>query len=206
MRAKQLETLLSDFSPFGPSELDMRSRRLRESGLLPNTGRGRGSPDLTPQHAANIIIGLGASERADLAGAAVILYSALKPSSGDKWGFAGYQTVGELVTEILEDWENKLGIETLSICRSWPMVTLSLTDKPDFRYGYDQAADAEKDGFKTYPIRQEMVFNAGVLTQIALELEPQSEEEAGGFVGEGGMAKKLEEIRAAQEKARKGPK
>ncbi len=204
MRAKELERLLSTFSPFGPSELDMRSRRLRESGLLPNTGRGRGSPDLTRQQAANIIIGLGASERADLAGAAVVLYSALKPSSGEKRGFAGCETVGELVTSILEDWENKWGIETLSICRSWPMVTLSLTDKPDFRYGYDQAADAKKDGFSTYPIRQEMVFNAGVLTQIALELQPEPEYERGGFAGEGGMEQKLEEIRAAQKKAQKG--
>lgn len=204
MNAKQLERDLSFFGGFGLSEMDQRSRRLRESGLLPNSGRGRGAPDLTPQHAANIIIGLGASDRADLAGAAVILYSALKPSTGESFGFAGCQTAGEMVTSLLEDHEDRYDIYSLTFCRSWPKITVTLSKSRVFEFGYNTSENAAKAGFKTLAIRQEVIFEGPVIAQIASDLHPPPEDELGGFTGGGGMTRKLEEIRAARENTKKG--
>src|SRR5689334_1814244 len=112
MRARQFEMLLASFGLWSSSEIDQRTRALREIGALPIGGRGLNAPDITAEHAAMILIALASTERAGDAREATQVYASMADESG--------RTFAAALTAALSDPLDKLHLERVTVCRTIP--------------------------------------------------------------------------------------
>ncbi|MGF7177013.1 hypothetical protein [Azospirillum doebereinerae] len=106
------------------SDLDVRTRQLRERAMLPKGGRGLHAPDIGPDHAATILIAMAAASKAVDAGARVL----------DYWGLAsvaildglGAATFHEGLTAVLSDPGLAGRVDCVRVCRSWPEARIGI--------------------------------------------------------------------------------
>lgn len=77
MNTRDFERRISLQLPYSASDIDQRTRRLRELSLLPDGGRGRHAPDINACDAALLFLALLADEAAD-AGKVACLAGALR--------------------------------------------------------------------------------------------------------------------------------
>jgi hypothetical protein len=122
MTAKELERILARLTGFGTAHLDQTTRALRAAGLLPPSPRGRGATPLTGADVATILIALAGAEQPAKTPAAVRAYAGMVKVGGD----AGADTLAEAVGRIAVDPVQAARIQTVLICRSWPMATISI--------------------------------------------------------------------------------
>jgi hypothetical protein len=88
MNSRQLEKFLGEMCPRSEADLDVRGRKLRDSGDLPIGGRGPHAPELDERHGAKWLLGMCGTKKAVDAAAAVKEFSALVPVGGASKGFA----------------------------------------------------------------------------------------------------------------------
>ena len=174
MRAREFERAVVAQAPqaWSASELDQRTRRLREVGLLPVAGRGLNAPDILPEHAAAILISLTANARAERAVQAVGTYAALHPvKRAGAAPFADKATFGEALAAILGDPENRLGVAEVVVCRTWPEATV--------RFQHPSAERAEtvyrsvmgrNETSATGEVREEVTLTYYILQELAIGL------------------------------------
>lgn len=63
MNPKQLERYLENHTPRSAAMLDHTARALRGVNLLPTGGKGFGAVDVTPEHAASMLLAVAIVER-----------------------------------------------------------------------------------------------------------------------------------------------
>jgi hypothetical protein len=114
MQTRQLEKRISRYSARTASELDARSRSLREAGLLPVIGRGPYAAHLGPDHLKNFLFGL-ASPKATDAADAVRAYDPILPLFES---FAGASTFGGAVATAMADPDLAETIHRISLHRT----------------------------------------------------------------------------------------
>lgn len=174
MRAREFEVGLASMGPWTRSALDQCTRQLREAGLLPVGGRGPHAPDIDAEHAAAILIALGATDQASGMHLVVSVYSGLEIVGG-RTDFLGNRRFGETFAKILKDPEGRYRITEVRINRTWPEVeilraggggelvieTYRRSDAPET--GYGRAAHVE------------CVLNGSLLSQAALDITQPEE-------------------------------
>lgn len=167
MRIRQFEQELSQLSAWSRAEIEQRTRGLRESDRLPVGGRGLNAPAMEPAHAAAILIAAAVAQSASDSPVAVDRYGAMKPI--DK---VDGHTFYEVLTAILSDPTDKLDLQHVTICRSWP--------EAEIRFGQHaviyRATDLPTQGYG-FPIRVDVTFSGGVLQYLAMEIDSEHEEE-----------------------------
>lgn len=121
MRAREFEKLLAllDPKPWTASEIDQRTRGLRDAGLLPVGGRGLNAPHITAQHAALILISLAATNSAVETVEAVPAYASMEAVGPDTL-FSGQVMFADALGGILADRYGMMEILEVFICRTWP--------------------------------------------------------------------------------------
>lgn len=122
MTAKELERILARLTGFGTAHLDQTTRALRAAGLLPPSPRGRGATPLTGADIATILIALAGAEQPAKTPAAVRAYAAMVQVGGD----SSSDTLAEALTRSAVDPLRAARIQTVLVCRSWPMATISI--------------------------------------------------------------------------------
>jgi hypothetical protein len=122
MTAKELERILARLTGFGTAHLDQTTRALRAAGLLPPSPRGRGATPLTGADIATILIALAGAEQPAKTPAAARAYAAMVQVGGD----ARSDTLAEALTRAAVDPARAARIQTVLVCRSWPMATISV--------------------------------------------------------------------------------
>lgn len=122
MTAKELERILARLTGFGPAHLDQTTRALRAAGLLPPSPRGRGATPLIAADIATILIALASAEQPARTPAAVRAYASMVEVGGE--GEPG--TLSEALAENATDPQLAARIQTVLVCRSWPMATISV--------------------------------------------------------------------------------
>ena len=106
-------------TPWTAAEINNRARRLRELGFLGQSGHGRRSPNLDPDTAATLLIGLSVGVNAGRCHEAVLSHRPMPPA-GKSPRFFGNQTFGEALSHVLADITDKLKVERVVINKSWP--------------------------------------------------------------------------------------
>jgi len=166
---KQLARLLLDQQPWSASEIDQRTRGLREAGLLPVGGRGLNAPDITSRHAALILISLAATNRAVQTADAARAYASMEPVNPDA-PFAGQTMFADALGAILNDPYLELEVSTVVICRTWQEAIIKFR-----RGGREQSTVYRPPGtleFDSYSVRvrEDVTLGGGILQQLAIDL------------------------------------
>lgn len=147
---KQLERRLETQTPWGPSELDQRTRRLREAGILPSAGRGRHAPDLCAADIATILLSLAAP----LAVSAVATAKALAAIP-----CADGRVLLDVLTEILNDADELSRVAEIRIFKSWPRAEILRAD--------GSVVVFEQPDARSYPGFEMVVLRASLLSLLA---------------------------------------
>lgn len=155
------------YVPFPEGRIEQTAISLRKAGHLPESRRGLSAVDLTTNEIAKLFLGLCAPAVASAA------------EFAKTWGdmkadehlavFKDDRTLGEILTRILLDDIDALGIDRLEINTDWPeakiifdngaVVNFSTSDRQRRASGYQQT-----------PMYRLAVFGAGFFTQFAHEL------------------------------------
>src|SRR5438045_3744774 len=177
MRAREFESELSALSFWSPSEIDQCTRQLRQAGLLPIGGRGLNAPDITPEHAALILIGLAAARRAADVKAAVQTYASM-PALGE--AFFGAETFARALTLMLSSWRtlrSELKIKGVVVCTTWPEAAVHFWSGA----GEEQTA-VYGEATVEHPgpgMRADVTFSPATLSMLALMFQTPGKEAAG---------------------------
>src|SRR5207248_9225470 len=123
MISRKLESYLDISTPLGATAIGHTFRYLRAAGLLPSAGRGLSSPPLTTLEAANGIVGICAPSPADapqfvlerMAAEASWSGITVKGAQPPITKFAGCETFGEALVQIIEGWKNESGVRAVAI-------------------------------------------------------------------------------------------
>ena len=133
--------------------------------MLPQGGHGVNAPQVGPEHAATMLIGL-AAEKAVHAPVAVMDYASLTALKGD---FGGRKIFAEALELILSDQELAEGVETVRICRSWKEATIFYQKGERRKVTKFAPSDRPETGYG-FPVSVDLSFSGGFLSQLALEL------------------------------------
>lgn len=202
MNGKELERKLSVLVPRTHTQLDHFGRALRAAGLLPLGGRGLAAPEITPQHAANMLIALAVAEKPGDAPNAVTSYSAMPMAECDPAiGATAAETFGQALLEILTHSTSGPNIYSVRICRSWPLAIIE-TDRGNVTYGCVSSVDACEAGFQTWGAREEFCYTPGLLSQINYELAGGNSRRGGWVDGETDPVSRFRASRRAAEAAK----
>ena len=176
MRVREFEHCIASITPWSVSDLDQRTRRLREHRMLPTGGRGTNAPEMAPEHAATLLIALGGAERAVDAHKAVLEYAPMVPKDTNGRDFLGSETFAEALTDILSDGALADRVEEIRICRSWEEATITYrTETGNIERQRYAPADQPETGYG-FAVRNEIVFGAGFISQVALDLSQPPED------------------------------
>lgn len=177
MRAREFESSLIGLSPWRPSEIDQRTRGLRDAGMLPVGGRGLNAPDIEPQHAAAILLSLAASDRAPDAVDAARTRLEMVPVEGKSP--AATQNFATALAAILSDPDYKLKVKRVVVCRTWPEASIEYRGTHGKReFVTYRPADFPKQGYG-FAARVDTTLDGGLLHQLAIDLAGLNDDEAG---------------------------
>ncbi|MBK1839966.1 hypothetical protein JHL17_21400 [Azospirillum sp. YIM B02556] len=144
------------------SDLDVRTRQLRERDMLPKGGRGLHAPDIGPDHAATILIAMASASKAVDAGVRVL----------DYWGLAsaaivdglGAATFHDGLTAVLSDPALANRVDHVRVCRSWPEARISIQGA-ELVYR-NPCAPIDKSH-----VREDLTFDGALIHQLAIVLK-----------------------------------
>lgn len=180
MRIREFESLIAGvISGWSKSDIDQRTRRLREMKMLPTGGRGLNAPAIEAKHAANILIALAAAEKAVETHIAIITYAPMVPKSATpgKFDFLGCESFADALTKILDTPAVADRIKEISVCRSWPEATIFFDESSDGKSKQERYAPADQpDNGYGYGVRNDIIISGGVLAQLANDLQSPSED------------------------------
>jgi hypothetical protein len=117
---------LSMFTKVNQQTLDRIGGSLRKKGMVSVGGRGPNAPQITPEDAKNIILGLLGSDNASKAADAVKKLSNLKsPETGRR--------AGDAITLLFTNPDYRFNLTEIHVTRNFPKVALywGFIDKPD---------------------------------------------------------------------------
>ncbi len=123
MRARSLELNLVNTEAVGAADIDGRNRALRALDLLPTGGRGPHAPNISPEHAAYMLLGLGSASVAADAGRAAKRYASFVNPAAPKAG-----TLLIYLTDLLSHPDAANKIEEVRMCRTHPWVMIVAAD------------------------------------------------------------------------------
>jgi len=105
--------------------LDSIGGSLRKAGMVSVGGRGPHAPDITPEDARNIILGLLGSDNASKAAEAVKVLLELKSEDGRK--------AGDEILQLFTDPKYREGLSAIHVTRNFPLVELfwGIEEYPD---------------------------------------------------------------------------
>lgn len=151
-------------------ELDRIAGYLRETRLIPVGARGLNAPDLQPDDAANLFIGLIASARPKDAKEAVPKYSSLK--ANDKCASFPFKfdgdTFGQAVDEIFGDPSLAYLVEKIEVCRIRPEAIIRLkVNHKEYDYVYELEQSNQDKPF----MRNFIIIDGAVIHQLCLDLK-----------------------------------
>lgn len=165
MRIREFERNLVFSTAWGAAEIDQRTRRLRELGELPVGGRGLNAPEITPRHAAMILIALAAADSAPRTAQVVRDYPSLR--SGE--GAAGGQFLDALV-EILSAPATAETVRDVRVCRSEASATITMINGDQLHYRDPQVnGTANPGGYVEAVLTGELLHNIAVSLSAASE-------------------------------------
>ena len=130
--------------------------------MLPQGGHGVNAPQVGPEHAATMLIGL-AAEKAVHAPVAVVDYAPMTALKGD---FGGRKIFVEALELILSDQEIAEGVETVCICRSWKEATIFYYEGASQQVTF-ASPDRPKNGHE-FGARVGLSFSGGFLNQLGV--------------------------------------
>jgi hypothetical protein len=164
MRARSLELNLVNTEAVGAADIDGRNRALRALDLLPTGGRGPHAPNISPEHAAYMLLGLGSASVAADAGRAAKRYASFVNPAAPKAG-----TLLIYLTDLLSHPDAANKIEEVRMCRTHPWVMIVAADGQRVIY---RPPNEKHTGTKDYMTggREEYVIGAGLLHQIAIDI------------------------------------
>jgi len=128
MRVREFERRLQALTPWNASEIDQRTRALREIGLLAVGGRGLNAPQINPDGAAYVVLSLAVTNRPDETHDAVSTYASMISAGDPRKAIGDTHVFFEALASIL-DAENKLRCTSVKICKSWPDATIEFKDQ-----------------------------------------------------------------------------
>lgn len=166
----------SSITGWPQKDLDQRVRRLREARMLPR-GAGRHSPDITPEQAVTVLIGVGASDNITKVPPFTEILRNLTLSIEDLEGLYGYvyieteEKIGELkFSDVLKqmildpDWTYK-HVKEVTICRTSAMATISFNAQ-------DEIFAVYKKRGTIYPlVHCGCTFRGSVLSDLGVAME-----------------------------------
>ena len=167
MNPKEFERAVASASHFRPTELDQRTRDLREAGLLVAGPRGPHALDIEPAAAALIVCSLAAPIANECA-----------RFVGDRMGLVGRKgrgTFGEALVATLTaaNWNNRGFVREVRVIKTFPAAIVVGPDKTEVAYGgFDHDL---QDGWGN--AFDETVFRAGFLHTLALGLMMEKPDE-----------------------------
>lgn len=181
MRARQFEKQLAllEPNPWSASEIDQRTRGLRDAGFLPVGGRGLNAPHIMPQHAALILISLAATNRAVETADATRAYASLEPVN-PLAPFAGQTMFADALGAILSDPYFRLKVSAVVVCRTWQEAIIK------YRHGrrerstiYRPPGSLELNSYSNR-VREDLTLGGGILQQLAIDLAEMND--VGGWL------------------------
>ncbi len=189
MRVREFEAALGSLTPWSASEIDQRTRRLRELRMLPTGGRGLNAPDLSPEHAATILIAMSAAAKATDTNHAVATYATMRPVASEHgFDFLGCQSFAEVLELILSSPETAARIARIVVYRSWPQADLIWlgADGAENVQSY-RSDNAPQTGFG-FGMYEAVTLTASFLSQLALDLSHTDADldSQGGWVADRG--------------------
>jgi len=176
MRAREFESDLAALSFWTRSEIDQCTRQLRQGGLLPVGGRGLNAPEITPEHAALILIGLSATHTGRSADVldAVKTYGPMPPVGE---AFADATSFADAMTSILSSWNalrSVLTVHSVVVCATWPEATVNIMTKTGERLAFVYGnPDVEHPG---PGMRADVTFSPATLSMLSRRLQEAEQE------------------------------
>jgi len=151
--------------------LDLIGVNLGKAGLLPKGGRGLYAPDAKPEHIANLLIGLMASDKTKNAVDAVKSYSKLQTEDSSA-------RFGEVLTKILSIVNLADKVFAVRLCRTIPEAEI-IYGRIEMRNGIPVPVvtdtrmfrDKEIDYEKIPMLRHDVTLSPGVIQTMANQLE-----------------------------------
>ena len=156
MKARDLERLLAKHG-VGAAKLDGTTRRLREVGALPKSGRGPNAPDIGPREAATILIAAAGSSKATDADVRLAKLRDIRCGGGSR---LGPKLLINAVADLLSDPAALADVDVLRIART--------SSRADLIH-----VDGTVSEFRARPVKGDRMYVEGVLPAELLKIVAQ---------------------------------
>lgn len=166
MRVRELEIFIAGLTPWTASEIDQRTRRLREAKMLSVGGRGPYAPAATARDAARILISLAASFNATEAVNSVRTYGPMAPA-------AGGATLEQELESMLADPSKAQDVLEVVVCKDWPDATVRWKGGASRRFQRAKACSDDRP-FAAFSVT---TLSGDLLLQLAEDLQMDSDDE-----------------------------
>jgi hypothetical protein len=154
MRARELERLLAK-NGVGSAKLDAVTRKLRDRGYLPKSGRGPNAPHIGPKEAALVLVAVAGSTKGTEAD--VRLEKLCRINCGDSR--AGSKTLPEAIAEYLAEPETLDDIKLVRVGRT--------SRHADVVHADGQVSEFRAGSYNPNRFRVEGVLPVSLLTRVA---------------------------------------
>lgn len=147
--AARFTEILSQALGLSVADVQHRARRLREAGLLPGEGHGRGAPHLNARDCANLLIGILATDTASHVAEAVA-------SVGQLWGrpivLNGHELLpamkfADAVAALIERWRTP---DSVPIWIAQANLSVGVVQFAGQRHGWIEVQDNKRGRFRVH--------------------------------------------------------